>query len=80
MHTVSVPRSHFLQAALIFPALVVFAQITYTGTALRDRVGDVVNTLAECIVQPMLRGWEVEEEKVCVRAARSCINVSTPVA
>jgi hypothetical protein len=39
-------------------------QITYSTVALRDALGDAVGTLAEVITQPMLRYWEVNEEKV----------------
>ena len=39
-------------------------QISYKGEALRSNVKDVVDNLAETILEPMLRYWEVKEEKV----------------
>ncbi len=56
--TVAVPGAHF--DFIGFGSL----QVTYKGSALRDSVKDVVSNLSECILEPVLKYWEVNEAKV----------------
>jgi len=37
--------------------------LTFTGSALRDSAGDVIGTIAESLLQPALKPYEVDEEK-----------------
>jgi hypothetical protein len=50
--------------SLLPPTFRCALQITYSTVALRDSLDGAVSTLAEVITQPMLRYWEVNEEKV----------------